>query len=240
MFNRASASLQLNRTTRASRVALSPHVVGGGGAASKSSDDARAASSSRAPLARARTNAQSARCTTARSTPRATRAGGIARACAVAAVRGGRVRSASASSSSSDAGKNRRPVSGDEHQTVYATACAENRSGARGRGGVGVVTGFARAGWAEKVNNGDGVGARRARNRVEDRETKSSTTKFLVSSSRISRINADADYVFFSAATSTGVSWLSFSRVVSTPRTRVTSLYDADATTHRRRRQRQR
>ena len=36
------------------------------------------------------------------------------------------------------------------------------------------------------------------------------------------------DYVFFSAATSTGVSWLSFSRVVSTPRTRVTSLYDAD------------
>jgi uncharacterized surface protein with fasciclin (FAS1) repeats len=184
MFNRASASLQLNRTTRASRVALSPHVVGGGGAASKSSDDARAASSSRAPLARARTNAQSARCTTARSTPRATRAGGIARACAVAAVRGGRVRSASASSSSSDAGKNRRPVSGDEHQTVYTTACAENRSGARGRGGVGVVTGFARAGWAEKVNNGDGVGARRARNRVEDRETKSSTTKFLVSSSR--------------------------------------------------------
>jgi uncharacterized surface protein with fasciclin (FAS1) repeats len=229
MFNRASASLQLNRTTRASRVALSPHVVGGGGAASKSSDDARAASSSRAPLARARTNAQSARCTTARSTPRATRAGGIARACAVAAVRGGRVRSASASSSSSDAGKNRRPVSGDEHQTVYTTACAENRSGARGRGGVGVVTGFARAGWAEKVNNGDGVGARRARNRVEDRETKSSTTKFLVSSSRISRINADADYVFFSAATSTGVSWLSFSRVVSTPRTR------ADVTLRRRR-----
>ena len=195
-----------------------------------------------APAAPAAPHIATSRCLVARSTPRATRAGGIARACAVAAVRGGRVRSASASSSSSDAGKDRRPVSGDEHQTVYTTACAENRSGARGRGGVGVVTGFARAGWAEKVNNGDGVGARRARNRVEDRETKSSATKFLVSSSRISytRRLQDADYVFFSAATSTGVSWLSFSRVVSTPRTRVTSLNDADATTHRRRRQRKR